>query len=159
MATVFIGVGSNVNPGLNIAKALSLLANYCSEIAESPCYLSPGIDGAEGTFANLVLRARTELMPHDLVAALKRTESACDRSKSQQTIDLDLLIYDDLCREDDVVKVPRSDIERYPFVLKPLSELAPNERHPKLGLSYTELWAQSDFADHDLTLISRDSLA
>lgn len=158
MATVFIGVGSNVDPGPNIAKALFLLADYCSGIEESPCYLSPGMEGAEGTFANLVIRARTSLAPNELVAALKGTERACGRSKTQQTVDLDLLLYDDLCCEDDVVKVPRADIERFPFVLKPLSELAPDERHPKLGLSFAVLWAQSKFADHDLTLTSRDSL-
>ena len=159
MATVFIGVGSNISPGPNIDKALSSLAEYCSELQESTCYMSPGIAGAEGVFANLVVRACTALAPHELVATLKSIERACGRSPTQQTIDLDLLLYDDLNLHDDVVNVPREDIVRFAFVLKPLSELVPHERHPVLDRSYAELWAHSGLSDEALTPVPRDSLA
>ena len=159
MATVFIGVGSNVSPGPNIEKALSSLAEYCTELQESTCYMSPGIAGAGGMFVNLVVRARTALAPHELVATLKSIERACGRSSTQQTIDLDLLLYDDLNLHDGVVKVPREDIVRFAFVLKPLSELAPHQRHPVLDQSYAELWAQSQLSDETLTPVARDSLA
>jgi len=47
-----------------------------------------------------------------------------------------------LIRDDDNFQLPRSDIERYAFVLEPLAEIAPTLKHPVLNIPYAELWEQ-----------------
>ena len=158
MAKIFIGVGSNVNPRSNIDKALVALTEFCDAIEESPCYLSPGENGATGIFANLVISAETDLSPFNLVRKLKSIERDCGRTAAQQTIDLDLLIYDELSLAEGDVNVPRDDIVRFAFVLKPLSDLAPQVTHPTLGLRFSELWHASNFSAENLTQIARNAL-
>ncbi len=45
------------------------------------------------------------------------------------------------------MNLPREDITRFAFVLKPLADIRPNTRHPKLDISYAELWRK--FTDKD----------
>ena len=153
MAHVFIGIDSKIEPAENINRALEALAACCTAIEQSPHYQSPGVDGAAGVFVNLVVKAQTHLAPEDLVAALKEIEQTCGRSASSHTIDLDLLLYDKLILNTDTVSVPRDDIERYAFVLKPLADLAPTEKHPVLALTYQEMWERAELDASHLSLI------
>ena len=47
-----------------------------------------------------------------------------------RTLDLDILLYDDLVMENDELIIPHIEMHMRDFVLKPLSEIAPNVRHP-----------------------------
>ncbi|MEM7467056.1 MAG: 2-amino-4-hydroxy-6-hydroxymethyldihydropteridine diphosphokinase [Pseudomonadota bacterium] len=158
MASIFVGLGSNTRPQENIDKAITQIEEFCDSVEESPCYLSPAVGKASGEFANMVIAAQTDLSPHALVARLKAIEYSCARSTSEQTIDLDLLLYDDLQMVSGDVRVPREDIELYPFVLKPLSELAPDLIHPQLNKTLKEMWRESDFNDAQLKPVQRASL-
>lgn len=59
-----------------------------------------------------------------------------------RTLDLDLLTYGDCAGEIDGYRLPRDEILRYAFVLGPLADVAPDERHPIDGRCYAELWQQ-----------------
>ncbi|MBK5938842.1 hypothetical protein CCR96_06175 [Halochromatium roseum] len=59
-----------------------------------------------------------------------------------RTLDLDLLTYGDLVGEIDGYRLPREEILHYAFVLGPLADVAPDERHPIDGRCYAELWRQ-----------------
>ena len=61
---------------------------------------------------------------------------------SSRTLDLDLLLFGDEVNEK--YHVPRSDITEFGFVLKPLSDIAPDLKHPVTGHTMTQLWNKFD---------------
>ncbi|MGR8949085.1 MAG: 2-amino-4-hydroxy-6-hydroxymethyldihydropteridine diphosphokinase [Gammaproteobacteria bacterium] len=158
MAKIFIAVGSNEAPGRNIDKALESLGAFCKDIGQSPWYVSPAVGAAKGEFVNLVVGANTELSAEAVVANLKSIELQCGRTASNQTLDLDLLLYDDFEINDGAVRIPRIDIERYAFVLKPLAELAPNAVHPVLKKKFSDMWHASEMDASGLKRVTRDEL-
>lgn len=148
MARVFVGVGSNVEPERNVPAALAALVERFGKTEASPAYRSRpvGFDGED--FINLVIAFDSELAPHALVDTLHAIETACGRERgakrfAPRIIDLDLLLVDDMVtRSGGGPTLPREEIMRYAFVLRPLSELAPDRQHPVEGVSLRELWAR-----------------
>jgi len=59
---------------------------------------------------------------------------------SDRTLDLDLLLYEDLILEGEVLKIPHPKLHERAFVLGPLLELIPHEKHPMLKKSFKALW-------------------
>ena len=57
-----------------------------------------------------------------------------------RSLDLDIILFGDQVGEVAGLRLPRADILRYAFVLKPLADLAPDATHPELGRTYRELW-------------------
>jgi len=57
-----------------------------------------------------------------------------------RSLDLDIILFGDQVGEVSGLRLPRADILRYAFVLKPLADLAPEAIHPELGRTYRELW-------------------
>ncbi|MDH4133838.1 MAG: 2-amino-4-hydroxy-6-hydroxymethyldihydropteridine diphosphokinase, partial [Gammaproteobacteria bacterium] len=55
---------------------------------------------------------------------------------------LDLLLYDNLIRDDKTLRLPRDEIREYACVLRALSELAPNDIHPETGETFSAMWAR-----------------
>ncbi|MBU6421626.1 MAG: 2-amino-4-hydroxy-6-hydroxymethyldihydropteridine diphosphokinase, partial [Gammaproteobacteria bacterium] len=77
-------------------------------------------------------------------AALDDIERQCGRIRggprfAPRTLDLDLLLYGDLISATPV-RLPRPEILKYAYVLKPLVDLAPERRHPLTGKSFAEHW-------------------
>jgi 2-amino-4-hydroxy-6-hydroxymethyldihydropteridine diphosphokinase len=152
MSIIYISIGSNVERENNVRKALYLLhqrfdALQCSSIYET---VPVGFSGA--LFYNLVVMFYSDLSPADVVVELKQIENQCGRDRTQQkfsnrSVDLDLLLYDDLILKQDKVSVPRDEILRYAFVLEPLAEIAPQLKHPEIGINYTQLWDDFDKDD------------
>ncbi len=91
-------------------------------------------DPADPEFLNGVVIVRTELLPHDLMAALARVEDVFGRVRSTpnapRTLDLDLVAYGR--RVDDVggLILPHPRAAERLFVMGPLAEIAPNWMHP-----------------------------
>ena len=80
---------------------------------------------------------------------LREIEDANGRDRSgpkfsSRTLDLDLLLYDDLVLDENGLKLPRDEILKNAFVLWPLAEIAPGLKHPETGLTYAELWSRFD---------------
>ena len=65
---------------------------------------------------------------------------------SARTLDIDILTYDNVTGSVEGVLLPRQEILENAFVLWPLAELAPKEKHPVMGVSYAELWRSYDQA-------------
>jgi 2-amino-4-hydroxy-6-hydroxymethyldihydropteridine diphosphokinase len=70
-----------------------------------------------------------------------------------RSLDLDLLLYDDLVMDDARLVLPREDITRYAFVLYPLAEIAPDARHPLSGERYADMWSAFDDSEQVLTRV------
>jgi 2-amino-4-hydroxy-6-hydroxymethyldihydropteridine diphosphokinase len=68
-------------------------------------------------------------------------------------LDIDLLLYDQLVLNEPPVRLPREDVLKYSFVLRPLAEIAPNYRHPVTGKLISEHWREFDAASHPLAAV------
>ena len=155
MTQVYLSVGSNQQAGLHVPRALDAIRSEFSPIELSPVYesIAVGFDG--DNFINLVVGFDTERPLQEIDKILRQIEKSCGRKRgeerfSSRTMDLDLLIYGDFVRHDDHWDIPRQEITRNAFVLKPLAELAPEGIHPELGLSFSQLWEEGDFSNQDL---------
>lgn len=146
MATILLGIGSNIQPQQHIPAGVLALQGVFAQVTWSRVYQSPavGFDGAD--FYNLVLRAQTEQSPQAVVAHCKAIEAqfgkANDAPKfSSRNLDIDLLLYDDWVSHG-ALDVPRAEICENAFVLRPLAELEPTRQHPTLALDLASLWSQ-----------------
>ena len=146
---VWLSLGSNIEPRTNIQRALDELRKEFGELRISPIYESEAI-GCEGNdFLNLVVGIETQLPVEALRSSLRAIETKLGRRRQSdkyapRTLDIDLLIYGNLVIEGEGYRLPHDDITRYAFVLLPLSEVAGEEIHPRIGLSYRELWKRFD---------------
>ena len=147
MAQVFIGIGSNINPELNIPDCVRILRERFGELILSPVYESEPV-GFEGeNFYNMVVCFDTELTPEELVDRLHDIEGDFNRSRntssfSPRTMDLDLLLYDNLILKGSRLSVPRDEIMKYAFVLRPLADIVGSYTHPETGRCYSDLWRE-----------------
>jgi len=132
MNSAFIGLGSNLGERLElINRAIAQLSELPQTIliAVSSIYESPPIDGSEQNhFLNAVCKLKTELLPHDLLKALKDIERNIGRPEryarwSPRLIDLDLLFYGDLVIQQDDLTIPHAEIPNRKFVLLPMLEI------------------------------------
>ncbi len=69
-------------------------------------------------------------------------------------MDLDLLLYGDLVLDTPELRLPRPDLARRAYMLGPAAEVAPDLRHPTLGLTLGELWARFNRDAHALVPVA-----
>lgn len=155
MATVYLGLGSNVDAGRNLALGVGELRQAYGDLRLSPVYRSApvGFDGDD--FLNLVVELETGESPRAIHDRIERIHDLAGRVRSTnayvaRTLDIDLLLYDDLVLRDGKLRVPRADVLDYGFVLRPLAELAPALRHPVTGRTMQEHWENFDPERHPL---------
>jgi 2-amino-4-hydroxy-6-hydroxymethyldihydropteridine diphosphokinase len=116
--------------------------------------------GFEGeNFYNLVAGFDTDESPEVVTTILHDIEQRLGRERGpsrfcSRTIDLDLLLYSDLIREQATLQLPRLEIDEYACVLRPLAELAPKARHPRSGETFAALWARFDKTTQPLTAVA-----
>lgn len=155
MARVYIGVGSNIDPDTHVRAAVAALRERFGRLEVSPVYESEAVGFDGPNFYNLAVGFDTELSVEEVAAAMQAIEDAQGRDRtaprfSARTIDLDVLLYDDLVRDQPHLHLPRPEITENAFVLRPLAEIAPTRRHPTLGRSLAELWSDFDQASQPL---------
>lgn len=147
MPRVYVSVGSNIDRENNIRGAVRDLATNYGPLCLSPVYESKAHGFEGGNFYNLVAGFDTAESIEHVKETLSRIESRFGRKRqgnrlSSRTLDLDLLLYDDVVRHDDRINLPHPDIQRYAFVLRPLAEIAPDLRHPETGQTCAKMWEQ-----------------
>jgi 2-amino-4-hydroxy-6-hydroxymethyldihydropteridine diphosphokinase len=133
MALAFVSVGSNIDPEKNVSAAVKLLASAVHIRAISTVYATPPWEQpGQPDFYNCVISVETPLPPLDLKhTVLRRIETELGRVRSEdksapRTIDLDLILYDDVVLKTEELILPDPEIRNRPFLAGPLYELAPN---------------------------------
>lgn len=147
MPRVHVSVGSNIDRENSIRGAVRDLATHYGPLCLSPVYESMAQGFAGGNFYNLVVGFDTTESIERVKKSLADIESRFGRQREgnhlrSRTLDLDLLLYDDVVRHDDQINLPHPDIQRYAFVLRPLAEIAPDLRHPETGQTCAKMWEQ-----------------
>jgi len=151
----YLSVGSNMGDKKgHIRNGIQALENHplIKVEKESKLLVTKPYGGVEQEdFVNGALQIKTLLSPEELLEEIHRIEAQENRERlihwGPRTLDLDIVFYDKLIYEDENLIIPHVDMQNRYFVLKPLSELAPNYRHPLLGKTVTELLKEVNISE------------
>lgn len=137
----YVGVGSNLgDPARSVRAALDEL----DALPGTRCVARSGLYGSapvgkldQPDFVNAVAKLETALAPQALLEALLAIETQHGRVRAERngprTLDLDLLLYDDVVCESDALVLPHPRLHERAFVLVPLAEIDPRLNIPSKG--------------------------
>ncbi|HAF44494.1 MAG: 2-amino-4-hydroxy-6-hydroxymethyldihydropteridine diphosphokinase [Sideroxydans sp. GWF2_59_14] len=139
----FVGLGSNLaDPAAQVSQALDALNGLPQTrlLKKSSLYRSAPVGYLDQPdFINAVAQIETELVPHALLDALLALEQECGRTRefrnAPRTLDLDVLLYDDLVHHEHGLTIPHPQMHLRAFVLQPLLEIAPDCVIPGVGVA------------------------
>lgn len=147
--TAFVALGSNLDDRTGPIETATL---RLTELSRTPLQRSHLYDTSpmyledQPRFLNGVVKLTTNLEPELLLSALLNIETQLGRVRAERNgprvIDLDLLLWDDVCCEGERLTLPHPRLAERPFVLCPLAELAPELVHPRLGRRMDDLWRE-----------------
>lgn len=139
----FIGLGSNIaEPLTQVLLAMQAIDQFPDTrvLARSAMYRSAPVGYLEQPdFINAVIKVETALAPLALLQALLELEQKQGRTReflnSPRTLDLDVLLYDNLQHHEHGLTVPHPQMHKRAFVLLPLLEIAPDCMIPGVGMA------------------------
>jgi 2-amino-4-hydroxy-6-hydroxymethyldihydropteridine diphosphokinase len=149
VARIYISLGSNIDREVHTRAGVKALAEAFGELELSSVYESEAVGFDGDAFYNMVIACDSHDDVHTTNKKLAAIEDANQRDRSgpkfsSRTLDLDLLLYDDLVLSENGLTLPRDEILKNAFVLWPLAEIAPDLKHPVVKKTYAELWAGFD---------------
>ena len=149
MATAYLGLGLNVGDRKEqLVTATALLAERVGDVLEVSGFYEtmPWGFQSENVFLNRVVRVDTLLSPYALLDATQqieyemgRTAKSNEQQYSDRTMDIDILLYDELVLQSPTLVLPHPLMHKRIFVLQPLAEIAPDLIHPIFNQTITEL--------------------
>ena len=159
MVRIYISLGSNIDRERNTRSGVEALRRRFGELQLSSVYESDAVGFDGDAFYNMVIACDVDEDVHSTSRALAEIEDAHGRDRSgprfsSRTLDLDLLLYDDLVLDQNGLKLPREEILKNAFVLWPMAEIAPDRVHPLAKKTYAELWADFDRSKESLAPIA-----
>ena len=141
-------------PEATLATAACRLQSLGRVTGRSSLYSTAPVGFAEQPrFVNAVVALRTELAPRELLKGLLAIEQEFGRDRSAgiangpRTLDLDILLLDDLKINEHDLEIPHPRLAERAFVLVPLADVAPDWRHPVTGQAIAQLIAAIPAAD------------
>jgi dihydroneopterin aldolase/2-amino-4-hydroxy-6-hydroxymethyldihydropteridine diphosphokinase len=146
-STAYIALGSNLgNKEKNLKDAVKLIDSTLNTnlIKTSNIYETKPVGYLDqDNFLNCAVKVKTLLTPKALIHVLLGIEKQLKRERlikwGPRTIDLDILLYDDIITCDEEVIIPHPRMHERMFVLKPLCDIAPYYMHPILHKRIIEL--------------------
>ena len=144
---VYLGMGSNMGDKKayldGATEALNKVKGCQVEKVSEYLVTEPYGGVEQDDFLNACAQIKTLLSPEELLDVLHEIEKEAHRERivrwGPRTLDLDILLYDDVVMETDDLIIPHIEMELRDFVLKPLSEIAPNLRHPVSKKTVTQM--------------------
>lgn len=138
---VFVGLGSNLaEPQAQVLQAMQELDDLprVHVVKRSSLYRSAPVGYLDQPdFINAVVQIQTSLSPRELLDALLALEHRCGRTRefvnAPRTLDLDVLLYDNLQHHEHGLTIPHPQMHLRAFVLLPLLEVAPECIIPGIG--------------------------
>lgn len=144
--TIYLSAGTNLGDReSNLQEAIASLNRYRAVVRKvSSIYETEPVGFRDQPwFLNIAIEAGTELTPLALLDCCQEIEQVHGRvrtfANAPRTIDLDILLYDDLVVSTSRLTLPHPRMAQRKFVLAPLAELAPNVVHPSLKQSIRAL--------------------
>ncbi|MCD2346658.1 2-amino-4-hydroxy-6-hydroxymethyldihydropteridine diphosphokinase [Clostridium guangxiense] len=139
--TVYIALGSNLgDKNKNLNEALNLIdENHLCHINRASNFYETTPVGYldQDDFLNGAAEIKTLMSPLELMNFLLEVEKKLKRERKihwgPRTIDLDILLYDDIVTEDEHIIIPHPRMHERLFVLDPLCDIAPYKVHPLLN--------------------------
>jgi len=149
----YLCLGSNLgNKSRNLERAIEAMPPYVEALLVSSIYeTAPWGYTDQPAFLNQIVKAGTDLTPHQLLAEVKWIESKLDRQPTfrygPRSIDVDILLYDELVLTTEKLTIPHPRLAERAFALVPLAEIAPDLVHPVLKKTIKELLSSIDRSD------------
>jgi 2-amino-4-hydroxy-6-hydroxymethyldihydropteridine diphosphokinase len=157
--TVYLSLGSNIEPEENMVAAVKLLAQLTHLIAVSPVWETKPIGLTnQPNFLNAAAVIETELdaaafmekVAYRIEQKLGRVRQA--NKNAPRTIDIDLILFNHQIFELNHHHIPSPELLERPFVAIPLAYIAPDVRHPETGQTLQNIAKSFDVALDDMQL-------
>ena len=147
-----IGLGSNLGESFTTLENAIQTLNETSGItltSHSDWYRTKPVGGPpQPDYVNACALLNVELEPDKLLETLLEIEQQFGRVRNEhwgaRTLDLDLILYDDLILDSPNLQIPHPRMKERAFVLVPLAEIAPNWIEPVSGKIITQLLKEVD---------------
>lgn len=148
MATVYLGLGSNIGDKIDlIKKSLEIMENnYAIKVKKISSFYEtePMEYKNQDWFVNAVAEIETKLSPEQLLEVINEIEIEIERIRTlkwgPRSIDIDILYYDQELVATSELQIPHIRISARPFVLIPLDEIAKDVKHPILNKTPMEMY-------------------
>lgn len=142
---VYLSLGSNVGDrSANLKDAIARLGSLGEVIGVSSFYETEPVEFVDQPwFLNCAVKLNTEKMPRQLLRGVLEIEKKMGRRRGQKkgprNIDIDILLFGSSTVETQGLTIPHPAMHERRFVLEPLTEIAPEARHPGLKRTALEL--------------------
>lgn len=158
MAVVYLGLGSNIGRRSdNLEMAIQKLDEQPEvEVVKRSSIIEtlPYGKTDQPDFLNMCLMIKTRVSPLELLELIHIIEHDMGRVREEvwgpRTIDIDILLYEDLELELDELTIPHIELHKRDFVLNPLSEIAADVVHPTFGKTIGTLKKELEAGGHNV---------
>jgi 2-amino-4-hydroxy-6-hydroxymethyldihydropteridine diphosphokinase len=141
----YLSLGSNVGDRVaHLRDAIARLESIGRVVSVSSFYETEPVEVTDQPwFLNCAVGLETALTAEQLMARLLQIEQERGRRRVQKkgprTIDIDILLFDDLILDSPDVTIPHPAMQERRFVLEPLAEIAAEARHPGMKKTIREM--------------------
>lgn len=141
----YLSLGSNVGDRVaHLRDAIARLESIGRVVSVSSFYETEPVEVTDQPwFLNCAVGLETALTAEQLMARLLQIEQERGRRRVQKkgprTIDIDILLFDDLILDSPDVTIPHPAMQERRFVLEPLAEIATEARHPGMKKTIREM--------------------
>ena len=130
---VYLGLGSNLgNKEWNLSEAIRLIGERVGQVVRQSSFIETEPWGfrSDNTFLNAVILCETDKTPREVLLLTQQIERDMGRRQKSvsvgyidRTIDIDILLYDDLTVDEPDLKIPHPLMHQRNFVMRPLKEI------------------------------------
>ena len=130
---VYLGLGSNLGDKVwNLSEAIRLIAERVGQVVRQSSFIETEPWGfrSDNTFLNAVILCETDKTPREVLLLTQQIERDMGRRQKSvsvgyidRTIDIDILLYDDLTVDESDLKIPHPLMHQRNFVMRPLEEI------------------------------------